>query len=281
MASRAAQKQQARERRLAEEQARSERARRERRLRMLGGVVLLVVAVVAVAIAISSGGSKAPSIKANSSGAKAAVASVDSLLAGIPQSGNTLGSPSAKVTMTTFIDLKCPICRDFTLSAENQIISHDVRSGKVKLVFRSLCTATCTGPQPGVFTTQQAAALSAGLQNKAWYYIELFYHLQGDESTSYVSSSFLDGLAKLVRGLDYNKWAFDAGQASLKAQVVGDENVARSKSFSATPAIVIQGPKGAAQLWSATIPTALTRRPSNRCHDRRGGQPPSLPPRDD
>lgn len=247
MASRAAQKQQARERRLAEEQARTERARRERRLRMLGGVVLVVVAVVAIAIAISSGGSKAPSLKPASSGAKAAVASVSSLLRGIPQSGNTLGSPSARVTVTEFADLKCPICKDFTLGGESQLISNDVKSGKAKLVFRSSCTATCTGPQRGVFPTQQAAAIAAGLQGREWYYVELFYHLQGDESTSYVSANYLDGLARLVPGLDYTKWVRDAGQSSLKSQVTADQNFATSKGYNSTPTIVVQGPKGQAQ----------------------------------
>jgi protein-disulfide isomerase len=253
MASRAAQKQQARERRLAEEQALAERARRERRLRMLGGVVVLVAAIVAVAIAISSGGSKSPSTKPTSSGARAAVTSVTSLLSGIPESGTTLGSPSAKVTVTEFGDLKCPVCKDFTVgtggqpSPLDQIISRDVKSGKVKLVYRSLCTATCGGPQPGIFSTQQAAAYAAGLQGKAWYYIELFYHLQGDETTSYVNSSFLDGIARLVPGLNFSTWSLDAGQSSLKAQVSADENYASSKGYNSTPTVVVQGPKGQAQ----------------------------------
>src|SRR5438874_263892 len=56
MASRKEQKEQARARRLAEEQARAERTRRQRRLQMLGGVALAAIAVVAVVIAISSGG---------------------------------------------------------------------------------------------------------------------------------------------------------------------------------------------------------------------------------
>lgn len=244
MASRTAQKEQARERRLAQEQARSERARRERRMRMLGGLVLLVVAVVAIAIAISSGGS-AP--KVTGASAKRTAATVNGLLTGIPQSGNTLGSPSAKVTVTEFGDLKCPICKDFTLGTEDQLISNDVKSGNVKLVYRSLCTATCTGPQPSVFSTQQAAALAAGLQNKEWYYVELFYHLQGDETTSYVNANYLNGLARLVPGLDYSKWAFDLGQSSLKAQVAADQKAASRKGFTSTPAIVIRGPKGQAQ----------------------------------
>jgi protein-disulfide isomerase len=246
MASRTAQKQQARQQRVAEEQALTERARRERRMRMLGGVVLLVVAVVAVAIAISSGGSSAP--KTSGASGRQAESAVDSLLAGIPQSGSTLGSPSAKVTVTEFADLKCPFCRDFALGPESQIISNDVKSGKVRLIYRSMCTATCSGPQPGVFGTQQAAANAAGLQGKAWNYIELFYHLQGDETTSYVNSSFLDGLAKLVPGLNYSKWQSDAAGASAKAQVTADQSLASSKGLqSNTPTVLIQGPRGQAQ----------------------------------
>lgn len=212
---------------------------------MLGGLVLLVVAVVAVAIAISSGGASPP--KVSGSSARKVAATVSGLLAGIPQSGNTLGSPSAKVTVTEFADLKCPICKDFALGAEDQLISTDVKSGKVKLVYRSLCTATCTGPQPSVFSTQQAAAIAAGLQNKEWYYVELFYHLQGDESTSYVNASYLNGLARLVPGLNYSEWALDGGQARLKSQVTADENSAKSRGFDSTPAVVVQGPKGTAQ----------------------------------
>src|SRR5947209_16582889 len=55
MASRTKQKEEARARRLAEEQARSERARRQRRVRMLAGVIIGAVAVVAVLIAVSVG----------------------------------------------------------------------------------------------------------------------------------------------------------------------------------------------------------------------------------
>ena len=37
--------------------------------------------------------------------------------AGIPQSGNALGNPTAPVTLEYFGDLECPICREFTLGA--------------------------------------------------------------------------------------------------------------------------------------------------------------------
>lgn len=61
MASRKDQKEQARARRLAEEQAQAEQARRTRRLQMLGGTVLLAAVAAGVAIAIASGGSSSKS----------------------------------------------------------------------------------------------------------------------------------------------------------------------------------------------------------------------------
>src|SRR6185437_5895635 len=137
MASRKDQKEAARQRRLAEEQARAERARRDRRLRTLGGTVIGAIVIVVVAIAISSGGNSAQAVKPNSPAAKQAQSTVNKLLAGIPQSGNTLGSPSAKVTLTEYGDLVCPVCKSFALGAQNQLISQEVRTGKVKIVYKA------------------------------------------------------------------------------------------------------------------------------------------------
>src|SRR5438067_7721854 len=109
MASRTKQKEGARARRLAEEQARQLRARRERRLRMLGGLLGIAVAVVVVAVIVSSRSGGSSAAKPGSAAAKQADGAVTGLLTGIPQAGTRLGSPSAKVTVTEFADLQCPI----------------------------------------------------------------------------------------------------------------------------------------------------------------------------
>src|SRR5436305_6309868 len=220
MASRTKQKEEARARRLAEEQAHAERARRQRRLQMLGGVVLIAAAVVAVAIAVSSsGGSKTVTQPTTPKAANKQDAPIFSALAGIPQSGNTLGNPKAPVTVTEYGDLQCPICADFAKGTESQLIKTYVKTGKAKLVYRSLETATANSPNPGVFGTQQAAALAAGQQDKAWHYIELFYHQQGAEGTGYVTPVFLNNLAKQIPGLDFKKWQADSSNQSLLSQV--------------------------------------------------------------
>src|SRR5579884_1672572 len=185
MASRTKQKEEARARRLAEEQARAEKERRTRRLQMLGGVVLIAVAIIAVAIAVSSGSGGSNNAakltsNANKTGKGHVVpcqgspdSAVCSLLSGIPQSGNTLGNPHAKVTVTEFGDLECSVCDAFAIGSndttsagtpgtglEDQLIRNDVRSGKVKLVYRSLETASGGNPDQSAFLNQQVAAES-------------------------------------------------------------------------------------------------------------------------
>jgi protein-disulfide isomerase len=57
-----------------------------------------------------------------------------------------------------------------------------------------------------------------------------------------------------VSGLNYSKWAFDAGQSSLKAQVNADQRLAATKGYTSTPVIVVQGPKGQAQPLAGDYP---------------------------
>jgi protein-disulfide isomerase len=243
MASRTKQKEEARARRLAEEQAQAERATRQRRLYMLGGVLVLAVAVVAVLIAVSSSGSSSPSTPKTPQQASQVANQVNGSLAGIPQAATTLGSPQAKVTVTEFGDLQCPVCRDFALGSETQLIANEVKSGQVKLVYKSLQTATA---DPATFGVQQASALAAGKQSKAWNYILLFYHEQGAEGSGYVTPSFLNGLAAQIPGLNFARWQNDRKNPALLAQVQADENSAQAQGFTATPSITIQGPKGSA-----------------------------------
>jgi protein-disulfide isomerase len=254
MASRKDQKEQARAARVAKEQATAAKAQRTRRLQILGGVIAIAVIVIVVAIVVSSGGSSSP--KGASTGLQTGkkqtqlVSSVNTLLKGIPQSGNQLGNPNAKVTMQYFGDLQCPICQEFTLTVFPQFIAAQVRTGHVKVQYRSMCTATC-GPNFSAaqtqkfFNTQQVAALAAGKQNKFWQYTELFYHQQKEEDTGYATDPFLTGLANQVTGLNVKTWQTDRKDPSLLSQVNADQKYAVKAGLPGTPALIMKGPKGA------------------------------------
>ena len=150
------------------------------------------------------------------------------------------------MTVTEYGDLVCPICKDFALGAENQLIANEVRSGKVKIVYKALETASGQA-NDSMFVPSQAAMLAAGNQKKAWNYIELFYHEQGDETTSYVTDNYLGGLAKQIPGLNFSQWSSDRGSSTLSSQVSADRASASAAGFNSTPTLVVSGPKNQAQ----------------------------------
>ncbi|HKR98467.1 MAG TPA: thioredoxin domain-containing protein [Candidatus Dormibacteraeota bacterium] len=250
MASRTKQKEEARARRLAEEQARAQRASRQRRMRMLLGIIAGAAAIVAVVVAISIGHSSSTGLQTGTKAAQT-VASVEKLFNGIPQSGATLGNPKAPVTLTYYGDLECPVCRDFTLTSFPELVSKDVRDGKVKVVYKAFQTAT---PSQSAFNTQQAAALAAGEQNRFWNFVDLFYRQQGQEGTGYANQNFLTGLAHQVPGLSVSEWNTARNNAALTSQVQTEQQTGASQGVQATPTLIFQGPKGKTTP-SAAVPT--------------------------
>jgi protein-disulfide isomerase len=230
--------------------ATSAELRRRRRARLLGlGVVVGAVAA-GVVVLITTGGAKPATTGAH--GAASTVAAVESLLDGIPQKGNSLGNPSAPVTLVYFGDLECPFCREFTLDVLPSIIQNWVRTGKLQIEYRSMETAT---REPAVFKTQQVAALAAGRQNKMWYFLELFYHEQGTEDSGYVTEQYLQGLAKQVRGLNLPQWMSDRNDTALVSQVLSDMRLAKRLRFPGTPSLFFGRTGGHAEKYH---PASLT-----------------------
>ena len=214
------------------EEAEASGAARRTRLTRLGIVVAVVVAVIVVILIVTGGGSK-KGIPKSTQAQNQTVSEVSSVVGGLPQNGHVIGSPTAPVTMVYYGDLQCPICREFTLGALPSIVQQWVRSGKLKIEYRALETAT---HEPEVFKTQQVAALAAGKQNKMWDFLELFYREQGEEATGYVTESYLQALAKQVPGLNLTQWTSDRNSPALASQVTNDTEAANNAGFTSTPA---------------------------------------------
>ncbi len=223
------------DRKALEAAAAAQAARRTRMIR-LGAVLGAAIVIVAVIlIATSGGGGSNPGIQTGKQGNKT-VSTVSSLLKGIPQAGNALGSPKAPVTIQYFGDLECPICKDFTEGALPALIEEYVRPGKLRIEYLSLQTAT---REPETFRTQQVAAYAAGKQKLAWYYIELFYHEQGQEDSGYVTENYLQGLAQQVPGLKLPDWSAARNDPALSEQVTRDGQIANQRGFTGTPSFLI------------------------------------------
>jgi protein-disulfide isomerase len=225
------------------EQARTERkaleasaaqAARRRRTIQLGGVIGAVVVIVVVILLATSGGKKGGLVGGGTNNPE--VAAVTALIGGIPQSGNVLGNPNAPVTLKYFGDLECPICKEFTLGDLPTLIPKYVRTGKMKIEYHSMETAT---HEPETFRTQQTAALAAGKQNLGWYYIELFYHEQGEEDSGYVTESYLQGLAQQVPGLNLPDWSAARNEQVYAEQLKRDEQTVAQQGFTGTPSFLL------------------------------------------
>ena len=173
-------REQRRAERQAAEAAEAARATRRRRAALLGGAAALAAIVVAVAaIASSSGGAAAPKVKPVES----------SLFAGIPERNGVLGDPNAKVTVTEFLDLQCPICAEASKQTLPTLINDYVRTGKVKLQARTL---HFIGPDSA---RAARAAAAAQEQGRLWPFVEAFYAAQGAENSGYVTDGFLRDVA--------------------------------------------------------------------------------------
>jgi protein-disulfide isomerase len=171
------------------------------------------------------------------------------LLEGIPQSANALGSAAAPVTLQYFGDLECPFCRDFTLAVLPSIIQRWVRTGDLRIEYHALETAT---GEREVFVAQQVAALAAGKQDKAWYFIETFYREQGEEGSGYVTDAFLEGIASEVPDLNLSQWSSDRADPELAKEIAADEQAAIDAGLSGTPSFLVGRSGGAMTAFSPT-----------------------------
>jgi protein-disulfide isomerase len=235
-------REQARDERKALEQQQASQGDQRKRLYQLVGVAVVAAVIIAIIVVATSGGGSKEAVAPKSATANAAAAEVVKLLQGIPQSANTLGSPSAPVTLQYFGDLECPICKEFTLGALPGLIQKDVRSGKLKIEYRSMQTAT---REQETFRNQQIAALAAGKQNRMWYYIELFYHEQGEEGSGYVTEGYLQGLASQVPGLNLSDWSSARNETAFNDEVTTDAQAANQNGFTGTPSFLIGKTGGA------------------------------------
>jgi hypothetical protein len=161
---------------------------------------------------------------------------VTALLAGIPQSGTTLGSSKAPITLRLYTDLECLDVKHFAIANLPSIINTWVRSGTIKLEYRSLRTDTRS---QATFARQETAAFATGRQNKLWNFALTFIYEQGEQYTDYVTETFLIGIASQVRGLDMAQWRQDRADPRLSNYVAISDISARSDGLVTTPSFLI------------------------------------------
>jgi protein-disulfide isomerase len=245
VASRKAQREQARQERLQREQAEAAAQRRRRmvQLGVGGGLAAAIIVVIAIVVSQSGGGSSG-----GSATDVTAKADISKQLAGIPQRGNVLGKPGAKVRIVEFGDPQCPVCKAFSEQVAPQIIAGPVRSGAADYQFEPWLII---GPQS---KPAADAAMAAGEQGRFWNYIELFYRNQGEENSGYVTDDFMTAIANGAGVPDIAKWDQARQSGQWDAQYKANNRRAGQLGFTGTPSVYVQGPSG--RKVFTNVPTA-------------------------
>jgi len=240
--------------------ARTARAPRRLQLRTrtlylgaIGAALAIAAALVIFSVATRGGGGSEPPRPPplTLSGATA----TNTLLRGIPQQGNSLGSPSAPVTLVEYADPQCPYCAQWAQGALPELVRDYVRTGRVRIEYRGMAFI---GPDS---STGLAAAMAAGNQNKFWHVVELLYANQGSENSGWINAALLGTIADKV-GVDASRF-HDERESTAVAESVNNSTLqAHAAGVNSTPTFFAGRTGGALRPVDVTSLDAAALRPA-------------------
>ena len=163
---------------------------------------------------------------------------------GVPQQGNILGKASAPVTMIEYIDLQCPICRQFETEVFPTIVQRYVRSGKLKVEVRPIAFI---GPDS---ERGRRGMLVAEQQNKGFNFSQILYFNQGPENGGWLDETMVANAAASV-GLDPQQVTSKLDDPAVADRATTLDGQAQKDGVSGTPTIFV-GRSGAAKPTEVT-----------------------------
>ena len=189
---------------------------------------------VAVAVAVAAALIAASLVLGRGSGGSSTTGSGTTVaLTGIRQQGTVLGNPKAKVELSQYEDLQCPICKEYMDAAFPAIVDEYVKTGKIKVDFRGMEFIGADSDKA------LRIALAAGKQNKLWDVVDLFYKEQQTENTGWVTDAKIDEILAQVPGLDAAKVKADAQSAEITKQIAAVQAEATARQVNGTPTFFI------------------------------------------
>jgi protein-disulfide isomerase len=200
---------------------------------ILVGAAVGAAAVLAVVLILVAGNSKTATTTTTT--ATTATATVSSLFAGIPQHGNTLGKPSAPVSLIIYEDPQCPFCRNWNVETLPTVLDQFVRTGKIKLVYRGV---VIIGPDS---VRGLRAVYAAEKQNKLWNLADALYEHQGVENSGWITNRVILAAATEV-GANGQAILTGMGSAAVDADLVLAQTQAKADKLQGTPTFIIERP---------------------------------------
>jgi protein-disulfide isomerase len=169
--------------------------------------------------------------------------------AGIPQSANVLGKAGAPATLVEYIDLQCPVCRQFETDVMPTIIDRYVRTGKLKVVARPV---TVIGPDSEI---GRRAMIAAFKQNRGFNFAQLLYFNQGPENGGWLDDSMVADAATSIPGVNVAALQSAAGSKAVQQEAATYDSQARADALAGTPTLVLGKSGGKLTSLGAGSPT--------------------------
>jgi protein-disulfide isomerase len=130
----------------------------------------------------------------------AGIGDAQRIFAGMPQSGDRLGSADAPVSIQVFNDLQCADCRADFLATIPGLAEDYARPGEAKLLMRHYSVAQ-NPLELGFFGAEAAAE-----QGYGWQYTYLFFRNQDEAQRFGVGDELMASLAGAVGEIDVPEW---------------------------------------------------------------------------
>ena len=220
---------------------------------VLGGALAAIAAVVAIVVIVLAVTGGKGSNSSNATGTPLADAgTIQKQLEGIPQQGNVLGKATAPATLVEYIDLQCPVCREFETSVMPTLLSRYVRTGKLKVVARPV---SIIGPDS---ERGRRAMIAAFAQNRGFNFSQLLYFNQGPENGGWLDDSMVADAAASIPGVDVKQLQDSVNSKAVANQTVRFDQQAQADQLAGTPTILVGKTGGRLTNLGAGVPSVAT-----------------------
>lgn len=148
--------------------------------------------------------------------------------------GNSIGSPTAPVTLVIYSDFQCHFCQQFALGIQKQLEATYVTDGKLRMIYAHIIAY---GDE-----SELAAEASecAAEQNQFWPYHDLLMQLRLSPTNEDLSIEKLVDLAKQL-GLNIDTFTASLTSGKFKARVAQEDSDGRSLGFTGIPKFYFNG----------------------------------------
>lgn len=192
---------------------------------IIGGLVIVVLAIVIISQISSTSTAKANIITPEFVKAQ----QVD---------GMTMGDPNAKVKVIEFADFQCPYCGIYVDQLEPTIIEDYVNTGKIQYTYHPFSFLGTGSWDESVKSSE--AAYCANDQGKFWEYRAMIYANQNGENQGAFSQSNLNAFAEVIN-LDMKTFKQCLSDGTHNADVTAATQAASDYGATFTPSFLVDG----------------------------------------